>query len=99
MPPDPITYNGGKLAHLQIEGAVIPGRKTKRIFIEAHLSAASCRIKPAIDPRLRKEINMRTVLRVEKERQAWIKEVIGSAVDESWRRLLEMIRFKIDCAA
>src|SRR5438552_10899445 len=99
MPLNPIAHHRGKLADLQIETAVIPRRKTKCIFFEAHLRAARARVEPAIQPRLRKEINLRSGLGVEKECQARIEEVVDLAVDEARRRLLKMVRFKVNCAA
>jgi hypothetical protein len=38
-------------------------------------------------------------LGIEEERQARIEEIVNLAVNESRRRLLEMIRFKVNCAA
>jgi hypothetical protein len=38
-------------------------------------------------------------LGVEEERQARIEKVVNVAVDKSGRRLLKMIRFKVDCPA
>src|SRR5205814_1760157 len=56
MSRDPITNNGCKLSHLQIETAIIPRCKAKRILIEAKLSACSVLIwfdlrRPAFVPR------------------------------------------------
>src|SRR5207247_7904927 len=96
MPRDPITDNGRKLPHLQIETAIIPRRKAERIFIEANLSAVITGVEPTVEPRLSKEINLRPELRVEKEREARIEEIVDLAVDEAGCRLLEMIRFQVD---
>ena len=45
------------------------------------------------------EINLRSVLRVEKERQTGIEEIVDIAVDEARRRLLEVVNFQIESAA
>ncbi len=99
MPWDPIAHHGCKLPHLQIETAIIPRRKAKRIFVETNLSAVITGVEPTIQPRLSKEINLRPKLRIEKQRQTRIEEIVDFAVDESGRWLLEMIEFKVDRAA
>src|SRR4030095_957427 len=99
MPLNPIAHDRGKLADLQIETAIIPRRETKRIFIKTDFSATSTRVEPAIESLLSKEINLGPDLRVVKESQARIEEIVDLAVDEPRRRLLEMIHFKINSAA
>src|SRR5437870_4983087 len=99
MARDPITDNRCKFSQLHIETAIIPRRKAKRIFVKTNLSSVIAGIEPAIESRLSEEINLRPQLRVEKESQSRIEEVVNVAVDEPGRWLLEMIRFEIDCAA
>jgi hypothetical protein len=99
MPWDPIAHHGCKRPRLQIETAIIPRRKAKRIFVETNLGAAITGVEPAVQPRLSKEINLRPKLCIEKQRQTRIEEIVAFAVDESRRRLLEMIDFKVDRAA
>src|SRR5438270_5197481 len=99
MPRHPITDHGRELSHLQSEPSVIPWRDSKRVLFEPKLSAAIARVESAIEPRLREEINLRSVLRIEKERQARIKEVVDLAVDESGRGLVKMVKFQINRAA
>src|SRR5437867_3798047 len=99
MPRDPVTDNGCKFSHLQIETAIIPRRNAKRVFIEAHLSAAITGVEPTVQPCLSKEINVRSELRVEKERQSRVEKIVNIAVDESGCWLLEMICLKVDRAA
>src|SRR6266566_2792450 len=98
MPRDPITDNGCKLSHLQIETAVIPRRKAERIFIEANLSAVITGIEPTVQPRLSKEINLGPELRIKKQRKTRIEKIVDVAVDESRRWLLEIVKFGVDGA-
>jgi len=56
-------------------------------------------IEAAIESRLREEINLRPELRVEKQRETRIEEIVDLRVDETRRRLLEVISFKINRAA
>src|SRR5205823_8784430 len=99
MPRDPITNNGCKLSRLQIETAIIPRRKAKRIFIEANLSTAITGVETTVEPRLSKKINLRPELCIEKQRQTRVEEIIDLAVDESRRWLLEIVKFGVDGAA
>ena len=57
MPRHPIADDRGKLADLQRQATIIPGRYAQRIFVDANLSAVIARVKAAIQPRLCKEIN------------------------------------------
>ena len=57
------------------------------------------RIEPTIESRLCKEVNLRSKLGVEKQCQTRVEEIVDFAVDESRRRLLEMITYKVNCAA
>src|SRR6266508_6365124 len=99
MPWDPIAHHGCKRPRLQIETAIIPRRKSKRIFVEADLSAFIAGVESTIQPRLSKEIKLRPKLCIEKQRQTRIEEIVAFAVDESRLWLLEMIDFKVNGAA
>src|SRR5712692_1754292 len=99
MPRDPITDNGCKLPYLQIETAITPRRKPKRIFIEANLSYVITGVEPTVQPRLSKEINLGPKLCIEKQRQTRIEEIVDLAVDESRRWVLEIVKFGVDGAA
>src|SRR4030095_1770960 len=99
MPGDPIAHHGGELADLQSETAILPRRNAQCVFVEPNLSPVIARVKTAIQPRLRKEINLRADLRIEKECQSRIEKIVDFAVDESRRWLLEMIEFKVERAA
>ena len=99
MPGNPIADDRGEFANLQRQATIVPRRHTQRIFVEPNLGAVIARVKAAIDPRLRKEINVRADLRVEKERQTRIKKSVDAAVDQTRRRLLEVIDFQIESAA
>src|SRR5437763_5095864 len=98
MSRDPITDNGCKLPYLQIETAIIPRRKAERIFIEANLSVVIARVEPTVQPRLSKEINLGPQLRIEKQRQTRIEEIVDLAVDETRRWLVEVVKFGVDGA-
>src|SRR5437899_7525292 len=99
MPRDKVPDDGGELTDLESKTSVLPRRNSKRIFVEPNLSAVIARIEPTIQSRLRKQINMRTKLRVEKQRQTGIEEIVDLAVDKARRWLLEMITFDINRAA
>src|SRR2546428_6734254 len=99
MPRDKIADDGGELTDLQGETSILTRRNPKRIFVEPNLSAVIARIESAINSRLHKQINMRTKLPVEKQRQTGIEEIVDLAVDKARRWLLEMITFDIDGAA
>ena len=57
------------------------------------------RIEAAIDSGLGEEINLRAELRVEKQRETRIEEIVNLGVDETGCGLLEIIEFEINCAA
>src|SRR6266550_743847 len=99
MPGNPIADDRGEFANLQRQATIVPRRHAQRIFVEPNLGAVIARVKAAIEPRLRKEINVRAGLCVEKERQTRIKKRVDAAVDEARRRLLEVIDFQIERAA
>src|ERR671918_37456 len=99
MPWDPIAHHGCKRPHLQIEAAIIPRRKAKRIFIEANLSSVIAGVEPTIQPRLSKEIKLRSKLCIEKQRQTRIEESVNVAIDEAGRRLFEVIDLQIERTA
>ena len=99
MPWNPITDYGSELANLQAKTSIFPRGNAKGIFIEPDLGTVVARIEPPVKSRLRKKINMRPNLCIEKERQARIEKVVDIAIDETGRRLLEIIIFDIDGAA
>ena len=99
MPRDPIADNGGELAGLKRKTAVLPRRNPKRVFIQTNLSAVIARVKTTIYSRLRKEINLRSDLRVQKECQPRVEKSVDAAVNETGRGLFEMIDLQIERAA
>ena len=58
MARNPIAYHSSELAQLQREAAVRPRRDAEGIFVEPNLGALVAGIKPTIQPRLRKEIDL-----------------------------------------
>jgi hypothetical protein len=66
MARNPVAYDRGELAHLQSEPAIGPRRDAEGIFLEPNLGALVAGIEPTIQPRLRKEINLRSYLGVQK---------------------------------
>ena len=99
MPRNPIADDRRELADLQRQATIIPGRDSQRIFVEPNLSAVIARVKTAIEPRLRKEINLRADLRIEKECQSRIEKSVDTAVNEARRGLFEVIDLQIERAA
>src|SRR5262249_7125844 len=99
VPRHPIANHGCKFPDLDIQTSVFPRSNTKHILIQPHLCTSIGRVKAAIEPRLNKKIELRSVLRVEKQSEARIKEIVDLAVDESGRWLIEMIRLQINRAA
>src|SRR5436189_2884826 len=99
MSRNPVAHDRSELADLHRQAAILPGRDAHCIFVEAHLSAVIARIKTAIEPRLREEINLRSDLRVEKEGQTRIEKRVDVAIDETGRGLFEVIEFQIERAA
>ena len=67
MPRDIISDNGGELADLQGEAAILPRRQPKRIFVQPNGGAVIARIESAIKSRLGKKINLFAELCVEKQ--------------------------------
>jgi hypothetical protein len=76
VPRDPIADDRCELAELQCKTTVLPRRDSKRILVQANLGAVIGRVEPAVDSRLREEINLRAELRVEKQRETWIEEIV-----------------------
>ena len=99
MSRHPIANYGREFSDLQIETAVLPRGEPQCVLVEPNLSAVIARVESTIEPRLSEEINLRSVLRVEKERQTGIEEIVDLAVDEARRRLLEVVNFQIESAA
>src|ERR1700726_2498123 len=99
MPLHPIANNRSKFADLEVETLIVPRRNTKRIFIEPNLGAVIARVKPAVQSRLPEKIDVRYKLRVKKDRQSRIEEIVDLAVNEAGRRLFEMISFDVEPAA
>src|SRR6266513_1187768 len=95
---DPITDNGCKLSHLQVETAIIPRRKAKRILIEANMSDAITGGADTVRPRMSKEINLCPELGIEKQRQTRVEEIVDLAVDQSRRWLMEIVKFGVNGA-
>src|SRR6266513_3748279 len=99
MARDPVADYGAELADLKREAPVLPWGESEGVFVEPDLSTVITRIKTSIQTRLNKSIDLRANLGVEKQRQPRIEKVVNMTIDESRRRLLEMISLKIDRAA
>ena len=78
---DPVTDHGSKLTYLQIEPAVLPRGHAKCIFVQSNLSAVIARVEPAIEPGLRKKVNLTSKLGIEKKCQPRIEKTVYLAVD------------------
>src|SRR5262249_28925605 len=99
MSRDPISDDGSELADLQCKTAILPWGDSKRVLVQASLSAVIARIEAAVESRLRKEVNLRPDLRVQKQGKAIIEKVVDIRVDQTRSGLLEIIKFQIHCAA
>src|SRR5262245_1424864 len=99
MSRDPIADDGCELSDLQRKTTILPWRESKRILIQANLSALVARIESTIASSLREEIHLRTGLRVQKQDDTWIEEIVLRRVDEAGRGLLEIIKLQVDSAA
>ena len=99
MALDVISDNGGELADLEGEPAILPRRQSQRIFVQPNCGPVIARVESAIESRLCEEVNLFAELRVEKKRETRIEEFLDLAVDQFRRWLLEMVNFKIDCTA
>src|SRR6266545_3857312 len=99
MSRDPIAYDRGELADLHCQSPIFPRCNAQCIFVEPNLSAVIARVKTAIEPGLREEINLRADLRIQKKSQTRIEKSVDAAVDETGRRLIEVIDFQIERAA
>src|SRR6266851_3345842 len=95
MPRDPIANHGSELTDLQGETAVLPRGYAYCMFIKPNLSAVITWIESTIEPRLSEKINPAPQLCIEKERQARIEKLVDLTVNESRRRLIEVINFDI----
>ena len=67
MALDVISDNGGELADLEGEPAILPRRQSQRIFVQPNGSAVIARIESAIESRLGEEVNLFAELCVEKQ--------------------------------
>src|SRR5581483_3728575 len=99
MPRHPIADHGREFSDLEIDPRIIEWRVAKKIFVGASFRPFIGGIETAIDPRLHEEINVTRPLRVEEDRQSRIEEPLIAREDQSRRRLIEVIRFKIDKSA
>src|SRR6478735_11514138 len=99
MSRDPISDDCREFAGLQCETTVLPWGDSKRILVQANVGAVIARIEPPIQSRLREEIHLRTRLRVQKQRETRIEEIVDFRINEARRRLFEIIKFQIDSAA
>src|SRR6476661_5414999 len=99
MSRNPIADDGREFAGLQCETTVLPWGDSKRILVQANVGAVIARIESPIQSRLREEIHLRTGLRVQKQRETRIKQIIDFRINEPGRGLLEIIKFQIESAA
>ena len=58
MSGDPIAYHSREFANLECEAAILPWCNSKRILVQANVGAVIARIEPAIESRLREEIEL-----------------------------------------
>src|SRR6266487_1097283 len=99
MARHPVADYGGELTDLESESSVLPWGEPEGVFVEPDLRAVIAWIKTSIQTRLNKGIDLRSDLGVEKQRQPRVEKVVNITINESRRRLLEMISLKIDRAA
>ena len=99
MARDPVADDGGELSDLKVNRPSSQGVNAEGVFVEPDLGAVITWIKTSIQPRLNKNINLRPDLGVEKQRQPRIEKVVDVTVNKSGRRLLKIVKFKIDRAA
>src|SRR5207247_6099253 len=78
VPRHPIADNGREFADLQRKTPVLPWCNSNGVLIQANVGALISGIEPAIDSSLREEINLRAQLRVHKQRETRVKEIVGS---------------------
>src|SRR5215208_5294958 len=95
---DPFADHGRELPDLETNASVFPRCDAEGVFVQASVRAAIGWIEAAIKARLRKEIDGRSQLRVKEQRQSRIKEVVPRRVDQSRRRLFEMVVLQVDRA-
>src|SRR5437868_5495231 len=99
MARDPVADDGGKLADLESEPAIRPGREAEGIFVQTQLRPVIAWIETAIKARLGEEVNSRTELGVDEQAQPRINERIAVGQDETGSRAAEMVGFEIKRAA
>jgi hypothetical protein len=68
---------------LQVQETLGPGREADRVLVQAQPCAAIVRIKAAVQAGFREGIDVGTELRVEKEREARVGEVVALRVDQA----------------
>ena len=76
MARDPIPYHSRELAKLECEAAIRPWCNSKRVLVQANIGAVIGWIEPAVEPRLREEIELGPELRVHEQRETIIKKVV-----------------------
>ena len=77
MSRDPIANHSREFASLECEAAILPWCNSKRVLVQANLGTVIARIEPAIQSRLREEIDLRAELRVEEQCEPWIEEIVN----------------------
>ncbi len=95
VPVVPISYDGRELADLHVEAPVVPRCEAERVFIETHACLGGGGIKAAIDARLREDIDVRTELRIEEEREPRIEERMPIGFDQRGRGLFEVVALQV----
>jgi hypothetical protein len=58
MPRDPIAYHSREFASLECEAAILPWCNSKRVLVQANVGAVIGWIEPAVESRLREEIEL-----------------------------------------
>src|SRR5438105_14091907 len=94
MALDVISDNGGELADLEGEPAILPRRQAQRIFVQPNCGPVIARVESAIKSRWCEEIHMFAELRVEITRETRIEVFLDLTVDQFGRWLLEVVNLK-----
>src|SRR5690348_13035905 len=97
MALDPAADHGGKLAELQIEPAVIPGRPADKVLVEPRFKVLFSGIEPAVQARLQEPVKMGTQGHVDEQAQARIEEAL-ILVEQTGRALINIVAFQVQQA-
>src|SRR5436190_11244885 len=96
MPCDPIANDSRELTNLEIDPHVASEAVPNEILVEPNLGALVARIEATIGPRLRKDIDTGSDLRIEKQGQTRVKKNVIIGIDETGSWLVDQIGLEID---